>query len=525
MIMVEQQCTIADILIDSAIKYPDKVAVIFRSTCLTYKEIYKKVCQFSMLLKDSGVCEGDKLGIQLERSPDYVISYFAAAMIGAVIVPVNHELTLRESCSIVNYCDIKLLICTDSIKDIENISDKIVKKCNNLQSLMFINDNLASKDCKIICCTLSPVKNVFTKKSLNDYRDVIERTCVSPDSLALLLHTSGTMKQPKRVMLSHKNVISNAISHIKSVGIKHSDIGLVVLPMFFGFCNTTQLLSHILLGGTIVLMPGIFTPGKFYALVKKNKVTTLTCVPTILLYLLRYSKINNTDIATLRQVCFGGGFIRNKLLLELFNKFSDIEFIQTYGQTEASPRITALSYKNIKYKSRSVGKEIPGVSVDILSEKGKRCLPGRVGEIAVRSSGVMMGYYKRPEATKEVFFKDYLLTGDFGYKDKEGYLYLMGRKRNIIKRAGISIYPEEIEEYISSHPEVIEVVIIKEKHDFQGEIPVAKIILHQDSKMTEDGVLQFCKKGLAHYKIPAKIEFYKKLPHTYNLKIKRHAYS
>lgn len=517
---MKDERTIADVLCSTASSCTGKDAIICGTRRLTYEELYEKACRLCNILLANGIEGGSKVGLRLPRSPEYVVAYFGATMAGAVIVPFDPNLTVREIYSTLSYCDVQLLVSNrEGLAFLEDAG----ASCPNLQAVLLFEQS----DCDSL--SGSPVSmEFFLPRAGRAVRLTITASCsrpsllTDPGSLALLLHTSGTTSAPKRVMLSHRNVISNASSHIASLDLRHDDKVLIALPMFFGYCNTAQMLTHVLLGGTLVLMPGLFTPARFCHLVKTERVTTFTGVPTMLLYLLQYQALCSHDLASLRYVCFGGSVMPQEPLQQLIQKLPAVGFVHTYGQTEASPRVTTLLPQDAMRKRGSVGRAIPGVEVSIFGQDGHPLSPLEIGEVVVRGDNVMLGYYKRPEITSEVIRDGQLFTGDMGYLDDDRYLYLTGRRRNMIIRAGINIYPEEIEEYLLQHPDVIEAAVVGEEHPIQGQVPVGIIVMRDGASPTTDELIAFCKKGLAPYKIPTRIEFRDELPKTYNQKTQRH---
>ena len=520
---MKEAATIADAFVTAAMLYPDKEAIVYQSRRLTYKDAYAQVCRLSNLLIANGASVGSKIGIQLPRSPEYILAYFAAAMAGAVIVPLGPNLTPREAYSVLNYCDVQMLI--SSAEQLDHLDD-IALGCQQLQAVFIIEErdpNELADQSRTVVSSPATLKCILIDERLDSIPEIPPNIMLDPDSLALLLHTSGTTSAPKRVMLSHRNVLASARSHIASLNLGHEDKVLIALPMFFGYCNTAQLVTHILLGGTLVLMDSTFTPSKFCRIVQAERITTFTGVPTMLLYLLAFRHFHNYDLSSLRYICFGGSTMPYERIAQLAELLPTVGFVQTYGQTEASPRVTALLPDDIHRKCGSVGKAIPGVQVSICDESGARLPPLQVGEVVVCGENVMLGYYKRPEVTQEVLRQGYLYTGDMGYLDDEEYLYLVGRRKNIIIRGGMNIYPEEIEEYLLEHPAVAEAVVVGEAHPLQGEAPVALIVLRADATMSAEEIIAYCKAGLMSYKIPMRVEFRTELPKTYNQKIQRHA--
>lgn len=335
---------------------------------------------------------------------------------------------------------------------------------------------------------------------------------------AIMLHTSGTTSNPKRVMLTHKNLICNIESNIASLEFNEKDTTLIVLPMYFGYCNCSQFLTHVYLGGRIIIAPQPFNPAIFLQLIEKYKCTNTTCIPSMLF--LTISIRNKYDMSSLRYLCFGGGVMPVHKLKQIISFFEGTGIVQTYGQTEASPRVTCLLPKDCLRKIGSVGKPIPGVEIDILDKNGVPVKNGEKGEIVVRGNNVMKGYYKHQDKTEQTIINGWLHTGDIGRVDEEGYLYIVGRIKNVIISGGLNIYPEEIEEILINYEGIKEVIVFGEKHDILGEIPVAKVVT--DGCYIDEGqILEYSKKMVDAYKIPKKIIFCEQLEKTYNGKIRR----
>lgn len=208
-------------------------------------------------------------------------------------------------------------------------------------------------------------------------------------------------------------------------------------------------------------------------------------------------------------------------LRELITSFPEIGFVQTYGQTEASPRITCLLPEDSLRKIGSVGKPIPGVQVAIVDDTGTPVEPGQPGEIIVHGKNVMKGYYKKPENTEKAIQNGWLHTGDIGRYDDEGYIYLVGRKKNIIISGGINIYPEEVEEMLLSHPAVKEACVTGVNHEWLGEVPIAKVVLHEGESISVNALINYCCENLSGYKVPERISIVDSLPKTYTGKMKR----
>lgn len=467
------------------VSQPEKIAVIFSGKCYSYGELYCGAYNLAISLRNQGL-QGKHIGICMQRSVHYLVAYFAVLMVDGVVVPVGTEYTHAELMRVLTYCNADVVIRDSTLTS--------PLATNGVQEILLTDELL--------------------EKLINDSVEREEQIERGTNEIAVMLHTSGSTSDPKRVMLTHDGVIKNASAHAKHLNLTPKDDALVILPMYFSYCNTAQIVAHFLLGGTLVLMDGVFTPQKFYRLINQYQITTVTAVPTIFSQILMYKGYEKYDFSTVNKIIFGGAPIDISTIKCVGQRFPTATLFQTYGLTEAGPRVTCGPV--LVDGSVSCGTPIPGVEVKIVEdtqyEKG-------VGEIIVKSPGVMKGYYKHPKETSDCLRDGWLYTGDLGFFDGKKRLHIVGRKKNIIIRAGVNIYPEEIESYLLQHPAVKEIYVFGVPHDGLGEIPYAKIVL-QTSKASIEDIKNYAKQGLATFKIPV-MQIVDQIPHTYNNKIKR----
>lgn len=476
-----------------------KIAITQGDRTLSYQEWYK-ISQ--NLAKEIGAhlkSDNSNVAIFLPNSIDYAIAYFAITFNDKTIVPIGIQAKELEVCSTAKYCELDVFV------SISSWASTLVEYFKDYEYRV-----------EIFCIDNSQWIVV------NETMPVIDKTKAEPlteKSTAIMLHTSGSTYLPKRVMLTHYSLIYNVESNIDSLKLTENDVCLISIPMFFGYCNTAQFLTHIYLGASMVIMTGIFYPKEFLKVVEKEKVTNYTGVPSNLLMLLQYKYSDKYDFSSLRYICFGGGVMPIEGLKELITRFPSIGFVQTYGQTEASPRLTANLPEFSLLKIGSVGTPIKDVKIRVVDETNKDCVTNQVGEIIANGPNVMKGYYKNEEATKETIVDGWLHTGDLGYLDEDDFLYIVGRKKNIIISGGINIYPEEIEEVLLMNPNVKDVLVYGESDYLLGEVPVAEVVYADDAE--EVDLTAYCMEKLAKYKVPTKFYIQEKLEKTYNGKIKR----
>lgn len=470
-----------------------KIAVYYQDKSYTYQQLYHDSLQTSIENNDIM----GNVAIFLPNSYNYIITFFSISFMNKIAVPISITSTEFEIINTLRFCEINLIVTDDK-------HFSIIKRCIDLVDFNIIVYIIDRK---------KRYQNKFTNKlSYNyyyEYKDVF-----------LLIHTSGSTSQPKRVMLSHKNLISNANSIIQSIGLTENEVTLIILQLSYISALTSQMLTHLILGATIVIMDLPLVENDFYKLVNKYYVTNFTCVPTVLsLLTLRNNKIN--DLKTLKKICFGGAPTNSEKIKELLTKIKEIELIHMYGQTEASPRLTHLLPNDFKSHIGSVGKPIPNVQVKIFDENGDECSEKQVGGVYAKGENIMVGYYKSIELTNLTLNRGWLNTGDLGYYDKDGFIYLVGRKKNIIINRGINIYPEEIEEILLNHKDIKEAYVYGKYDKICGETVEAKIVLKENSFINENEIIKFCQDKISAIKVPQKVYIVEKIDYTQNNKILR----
>lgn len=479
----------------------ENVAIKYGNNLLTYHDWIIRSRKISVDIERIISCESMTIAIFINNSINYAIAYFGILFAKRVIVPIGIQAKEPEILGTLMYCEIDLIITDSKNKDF------IINCVSQYQfAIMIYIVDIG----EVICVNQ---RKEFIKKS----------SCLlmsdGEEDVVIMLHTSGTTSNPKRVMLTSKNLISNVESNIESLSLTCKDKVLIALPMFFGYCNTAQFLTHVYLGACIVIFDKVFMPKQFFEIVEQERITNFTGVPTMLLMLLDYRYANKYDYSTLRYICFGGGIMPIEKLKQLIVKYPTVGFVHTYGQTECSPRVTALLPNEALKKIGSVGKTIPGVRVRIVDVNDNPVGKMETGEIVVQGKNVMKGYYKQIEKTNAVIRDKWLHTGDLGYFDKDGYLFLTGRLKNMLISGGINIYPEEIEQLLLQHENVVDALVEGKAHDLLGEVPVAKIVLKKEVTVLE--LRKFCKEKMAQYKVPVEFEIVSKLDKTYNGKVKR----
>jgi long-chain acyl-CoA synthetase len=482
------------------LKESNKIGLICGEEALSYKQWHQLSEKLSNeVLKNQ---YGKIVGLFLPNGIAYAVSYFASLYADKVIAPFHTGSSMNELLYTLKHCGISILITTEA--HFSHIETLVHIHCIPI-SIIVVNDSAEIQKTVAFYANSIPL-DISNKDELND--------------VAVLLHTSGTTSRPKRVMLTNQGLLCNIKSHCKSLNYDDKEVCLVQLPMMFGYCNTAQFLAHVYLGACIVINPNPFMAVDFYRLIEKQGITNFTAVPSILIALNR-SNLLSYDISTLKVICFGGNPIPKSHLLDIVRKFPTIAFVQTYGLTEAGPRVTTMPPSHYIEKIGSVGRAIPDVEIRIIDTFGLSVQHGEVGEVIVKSKGIMKGYFRCAEETMAIIRGEWLHTGDMGYLSVDGYLYIVGRKKNIIISGGQNISPEEVEEVIASCPGIIAVKVYGENDDLLGEVVCADIVSDSEKTDINQQLKLICSETLSKHKIPRHFRIVDDICRTYNGKIKR----
>ncbi|WP_338587370.1 class I adenylate-forming enzyme family protein [Paenibacillus sp. Y5S-9] len=484
---MEPQC-IGEILLHQAERSPDRIAVTFGEENWTYKQLLSTTAALQLKIEER-VREGEVVVICLPNSPAYIHAYFAVTLLGAVIMPLYSGSSEAEISLAYRTVDAALCITTHEMKS---------KLSNQNLSVLSLEDWQATDE---------ETKPIY-------------RPCLA-NEVALMLQTSGTTGNPKIVQHTHHNLITNVKAHCESLSLTEKDKVLITLPMPFGYCNTSQFLSHLYLGGELVIMTGLFLPSSFMKTMREQDITVVTAVPTML-QALSLLKSDYKSLPHLRYICFGGGQVTPNILESVRKKMpAHVKMVQTYGQTEAGPRITTRIIPEV-YEPSNVGQAIRGVEISIRDEEGNRLGFHEPGDVWVHSPSIMKGYYLNPTETDKVLQNGWLRTGDRGYLDERNNLWILGRTKLLIKTGGKQVHPEEIERLIMEHFPLEQAVVKGETDPWLGEALVAYIIPRKsDTPVEATDILRLCRSKLSAYKVPKRVEIVQTLPRTATGKIRR----
>jgi len=509
--------SIYHLLEDSANKFPDKIAVVFFGKKLTYRELKDSVDRLAAALHALGVRKGDRVGLFMPNSPQYVIAYFAVPRIGAVIVNMNPMYVERELEYQLNNSGAETVIALDLLYPrIKNVRSKV--KLKNV-IVTGVKDYLPP-----MLKLLYPLKQkerivfekdvLFLKDLLRKYPPTPPEVSISHEDLALLQYTGGTTGRPKGTMLTHRNIIANTIQaetwFYKDV--EGEETILLVLPMFHAY-GMIAMFGQLYRGSKMIMVPK-FEIKMVLKLIKKYKPTLFPGVPTIFIAINNHPGADKYNISSIKT-CLSAAA---PLPVEVISKFEGLtgaELLEGFGLTEASP-VTHINPLDGKRKIGSIGIPVSSTDSKIVDiETGKKELaPGEVGELIIKGPQIMKGYWNLPEATTKALRNGWLYTGDISKMDEDGYFYIVDRKTDMLISSGFNVYPREIEEVLYEHPKVKEAGVVGIPDEYRGESAKAFVVLKDGETATAEEIIAFCKTKLAAYKVPKVVEFRKELPKT-----------
>jgi acyl-CoA synthetase (AMP-forming)/AMP-acid ligase II len=506
-----------DILQKSAEVFPDHQAVIHNERKINYRELLIETSRLSKYLDSLKLSVGARVGILYENSIEYLIAFFAVCKSNLVAVPIDNSLNAERMNFILADSQAEVLITQAKY---ERHFPKILRENLSLRHL------ITDKPLKQNPAELSTAKfheilgggididgailNRNIDRNQIQYDLQIESEA-APHELAAIFYTSGSTGSPKGVMLSHRNLISNTIATVEYLKLTSHDSVIVILPFYYIYGNSL-LLTHILTGGTLVIDNRFLYPEVILDTMEKEIVTGFSGVPSNFMILLNNTTFASRKFENLRYFTQAGGAMAPEVVRRLINTFPQKEIYIMYGQTEASPRVSYCPPERLNDKIGAIGIPVPGVTIKIAGENGREMPMGESGELVVSGPNVMMGYWNQPDEEKQVLHDGWLYTGDLARKDDEGYFYIVGRKKEIIKAGGNRVSAKEIEECILENEKIAEVAVFGVKDDILGEAIKAAIVLKNGFKSDGKEIRNFCKSRLADYKVPKYIEIVDSLP-------------
>jgi long-chain acyl-CoA synthetase len=497
-----------EVLKKSAEACPEKTAIVCGEQEISYAKLESLSNQFANALVKIGVEKGDRVALFLPNIPEFVISYFGILKAGAVATTISPLHRERE---------VEFQLCDSAAETIvtlaslQNVVDKARNKCK-LKNIVVTEMN---EDTEKSSTADKRLVWSFTQLIRDAPRNPLKTEINPQEDLAVLQYTGGTTGTPKGAMLTHTNLLSNALAFSAWIkGTPAKEAFLTALPLFHIYGMTTSMNVPISLAAKIILMPK-FETTKILETIQKHQVTVFCGVPTMYSALLTDSGLAKYNLTSIR-VCISGASPLTPETQKQFMQITGGLLAEGYGLTEASP-VTHCSPvdKTMKtVKVGSIGLPLPDTDAKIVDlEKGeKTLLQGETGELAVRGPQVMKGYWRKPEETAIVLRDGWLFTGDIANMDDEGYFYITDRKKDLIKYKDYSVYPRELEDVLYEHPAVRLCAVVGKPDSSTGEIPKAFIVLKEGEAKTAEEIMAFVNNKVARYKAIREVEFRKELP-------------
>jgi long-chain acyl-CoA synthetase len=490
-----------------------------------YRDLGRDVRRLTAALQRRGIGRGHRIGLLLPNCPAYVTAYYAILKAGAVVVNLNPLYTTEELSALAADAGVAAVVTLD-LKALHDKAAALLRAGSVSQLIVasFARQLPLVKRLMFRLLRRADVAKtgrrrrgrVLSFEALLHEKGAPKPVDLDPlEDIALFQYTGGTTGRPRAAMLTHANLAANVQQILRYVGGREpgKDRILGILPLFHVFAMTGVMNLAIATGASMILMPKFEIPGAV-RLLRRKKPTILPGVPTLFSALLQYSRIRRSDLESL-SLCISGGAALPGELRERFKQFSGCRVIEGYGLSETSPVVT-LNPLNGTEKDGSIGQPLPLTIVTIrsLDDPHVEMPLGEPGEICVRGPQVMKGYWNRPEETEAAFIDGCLRTGDVGTIDKDGFVFIIDRIKDLINVSGFKVYPRQIEEAIHTHPAVAEVTVIGVPDPYRGEVPKAFVKIKEGQALTSEALMRHLSGKLSRMEIPSAIEFRDNLPKT-----------
>jgi acyl-CoA synthetase (AMP-forming)/AMP-acid ligase II len=495
---------------------PEGIALSFYGRDITYHELNGLIDKAAWGLVDLGVKKGDRVAIHMDNCPQFIIAYFGTQRAGGVVVPVNPMFKQAELEHELNDAGAETLIGLDRLyPDVEKVRSRTALKNVVLTS---IEDYLPKE-------TSFPfpedMRGRSTFPDVLAFNDLLEKSKSDPlcnvsnlkEDLALLQYTGGTTGIPKGAMITHHILSYASMGAAYWFHHREDDVHLAVTPLFHVMGQQQSMCTPLVSGGRMVILSR-FVPPVVARVIGYYRCTVWVAAPTMIIALLSLPDVRNYDFSSFRCIATGGASISVELQKKMKELLPNAFVAEGFGMSEILPQ-GGTTTPLFRYKAGYVGvPQLNDMKIMDLETGTREMPPNEEGEIVIKGPSVMKGYWNKPEESKEAVRDGWLYTGDIGSMDDEGYLKLLGRKRELIKCSGFSVFPPEVEDLLYRHPAVKETAVIGIPDDYRGESPKAFIVLKPEfaGKVTEEEILEWCKDNMAAYKRPRVIEFREDLP-------------
>jgi acyl-CoA synthetase (AMP-forming)/AMP-acid ligase II len=476
-----------------AAKHGDRTALVFEKKRRSWTELADRVGRLASVLRDLGVEPGDRVAMLANSSDRYVEYYYGVLWLGAIVMPLNSRHAVPELLAQIHDAEPKVLLVDASFA---SVAGEIKAASPSIKHLIYADDG------EIPQGMISYEKAIAAAKPCAD-------TDAGDGNVACLFYTGGTTGRAKGVMLTHDNLMSSAQTMIGLLGVEDDSLTHLHAGPLFHLAAGGRLLMTTMVGGRHVVVPR-FTPHDVLTIVQAERITALTLVPTMLSMILRQPDFDSFDLSSVRLITYGASPMPETLLREAMAKFPKVNFSQVYGMTELSPAATMLRPEDHRegpaHRLRSAGKAVTGVDLRVVDSEDNARPTGEVGEIIVRGPNVMKGYWRQPEQTEQALRNGWMHTGDAGYLDADGYLYVVDRTKDMIVSGGENVYSAEVENAVGQHPAVRQCAVIGIPSDKWGEAVHAVVVPREGQTVDPEEIIGHCRSLIAGYKCPRSVE-------------------
>ena len=510
---------LSDILSNCTKRYPNNEAIVCGDIRMNYAELNAKSNQFANGLIELGIKPGDKVAFGCPNVPNFLVIYYGILKTGAVAVPISIMLKGEEIQHQLQNTDSKAFFCYSSTPKLPfaEYGYEAFSQVKSCEHFVIIDDDS--------CEESTPPTHTIISELIKHQPTTFESYLPQENETAVIIHTSGTTGVQKGAELTHSNLTMNAmvVSTSNVANIQSNDRLLAALPLNHVFGQTVMMNAGILSGATIVLMPR-FDPNKVFQIMDSENITVFSGVPTMFWSMLR-SKIegvNMVKVAKNLQTVISGG---DSLPIQVFNDFKtkyNIEITEGYGMTEGSPVVT-FTHKNRPIKPGSIGTALWGIDIKLVDDQGNEVKSGEMGEITFKGFNVMKGYYNNPKGTAEVLINGWMHSGDLAFMDEDGFIFILGRKKELIIRSGLNVYPKEVEMALMKHRSISMVSVVGIPDKIKGEEVKAFAVLHPNHEVSSSEIRGWVNERIASYKCPKHIEIVDSLPMNATGKILKRA--
>jgi long-chain acyl-CoA synthetase len=486
--------SLATILAESASRYPDKAALVLGDITVPYGALWTRARQYAAVLIEQGIVPGDRVALMIPNIPQFPMAYYGALAAGAAVVPIHSLLVADEIAYMLRDSGAKALICAgpllgEGAKGAE-LADIPV------YSVLHDGDDVFSIEAA--AAGAAPVATYLPRDQQDE---------------AVVLYTSGTTGAPKGAVLTHDNILWNAtLSAFDTVRLSSDDVVFGALPLFHSFGQVVVLNAGLRVGATIALVPR-FEPGAALDTIERAGVTVFAGVPTMYVALLEAAKADPRRPQF--RMAVSGGASLPVAVIDRFKETFGADIYEGYGLSETSP-VATFNQAWYGRKPGSVGRAIWGVQVEITRpdlEGELEFVPtDEIGEIIIRGHNLFTGYLNKPDATAAVMVDGWFRSGDLGYKDADGFVFIVDRKKDLIIRGGFNVYPREVEEVLMRHPAVAQVAVVALPDEKYGEEICAVVVLRDDSAVSEADLIAWSQEKLGRHKYPRSVRFIDTLP-------------